>query len=154
MLGGSGQEARGIGLNFKIDLLVNNRREIVGVYAGDFVAQHRAGLGAAKGLYATPVASGCDIVVTNAYPIENQPLKGIWPGNVSLREGGILILIAQSPEGIAHHYLAGRHGTAFGGNLWAPSSRPLVDRAKLLVCLSLHVQGSGRVRALGKRDRR
>jgi len=82
------------------------------------------------------VASDCDIVVTNGYPIENQPLKGVWPGNVSLKDGGILVLIAQSMEGNAHHYLGGRFGTDFGGNLWGPPSKPLAQKAKQLLCLS------------------
>ena len=43
------EEAVGkIGLDMKIDLLINNRREIIGVFAGDFIAQHRAGVERAR----------------------------------------------------------------------------------------------------------
>ena len=77
-----------VGLDFKVDLLINQRREVVQVFAGQFVEQHRAGVATAQKLYATPMAGDCDVVVTNTYPIENQAVKGIWPPDLSLKEGG------------------------------------------------------------------
>jgi nickel-dependent lactate racemase len=124
-----------VGLDLKVDLLVNNRREIVGVFAGDFISQHRAGVEQAKRLYATRMAAGCDVVVTNAYPIENQVIKGTWPANPSLREGGHAVVVVQSVEGQALHYLAGRFGTDYGGKMWGAPRRLLVPKAeRLLVC--------------------
>jgi nickel-dependent lactate racemase len=126
---------RMIGLDMKIDLLVNNKREIIGVFAGDFITQHRAGVEQAKKLYATSVAKECDIVVTNAYPIENQVIKGVWPANLSLKEGGHAVIVVQSTEGQALHYLAGRFGTSYGGKMWGAPQQLLVPKAqRLLVC--------------------
>jgi nickel-dependent lactate racemase len=129
------EAVRMVGLDMKIDVLVNNRREIIGVFAGDFIAQHRAGVERARKLYATPVASNCDIVVTNAYPIENQVIKGIWPANLSLKPGGLAVVVVQSVEGQALHYLAGRFGTDYGGKMWGAPRGLLVPKAgRLLVC--------------------
>ena len=125
-----------VGLDMKIDLLINNQREIVGVFAGDFIAQHRAGVKQAKHLYATPIAGDCDIVVTNAYPIENQIAKGIWPANLSLKEGGLAVVVVQSVEGQAAHYLGGRFGTDYGGKMWGglPQQLLVPKARRLLVC--------------------
>lgn len=131
------EAARMVGLDMKIDLLVNNRREIIGVFAGDFIAQHRAGVERARALYTTPIEKESDIVVMNAYPIENQPLKAIWPGRVALKDGGLAVVIAQSIEGQAPHYLAGRFGTDYGGRMWSPPQKLLVPQAdRLIVCSS------------------
>jgi nickel-dependent lactate racemase len=131
------EAVRKVGLDFKIDLLINYRREIVGVFAGDFIAQHRAGVEKAKELYTTPVVPDCDIVVMNAFPIENQMIKGIWPGRLSLKDGGTAVVVDQSVEGQAAHYLAGRFGTDYGGKMWSGSRGLVVPQAdRLLVCSS------------------
>ncbi|MBW1994860.1 MAG: DUF2088 domain-containing protein, partial [Deltaproteobacteria bacterium] len=131
------EAVRKVGLDMKIDLLINNRRQIVGVFAGDFVAQHRAGVQRAKELYSTPVIKDCDIVVMNTYPIENQMIKGTWPGRLSLKKGGLAVMVVQSLEGQASHYLAGRFGTDYGGRMWgAPTGLIIPQAERLLVCSS------------------
>jgi nickel-dependent lactate racemase len=131
------EAVRQVGLDFKVDLLINYKREVVGVFAGDFIEQHRAGVEKAKELYATSMAKDCDIVVMNTYPIENQMVKGIWPARLSLKEGGIGVVVVQSVEGQAAHYLAGRFGTNYGGKMWGATQQLAIPHAKrLLVCSS------------------
>ena len=124
-----------VGLDFKIDLLINNRRRVIGVFAGDFVQQHRAGVGRAKALYATACPENADIVVCNTYPIENQATKGVWPARLALKEGGTVVVITQSVEGQALHYLTGRFGSDYGGKLWNPTKAG-VSQAKRVIVLS------------------
>jgi nickel-dependent lactate racemase len=133
------EAVRLVGLDMKIDLLVNNRREIIGVFAGDFIAQHRAGVEQAKKLYTTSIAENCDIVVTNAYPIDSQVIKSIWPVNLSLKEGGHAVVVVQSVEGQALHYLAGRFGTDYGGKMWGPTQSLLIPKAQRLLVCSNHL---------------
>ena len=103
----------------------------------DRPAQHRAGVEKAKQLYATPVVKDCDIVVTNAFPIENQAIKAVWPGRLSLKEGGLAVVILQSVEGQMLHYLSGRFGTNYGGKLWGPPKGLLIPQAdRVLICSS------------------
>ncbi|MDP6037597.1 MAG: lactate racemase domain-containing protein, partial [Candidatus Latescibacteria bacterium] len=130
------EAVRKVGLDMKIDLLINNRREVVGVFAGDFVAQHRAGVKRARELYATPTPPDCDIVVTNAYPIENQAGKSLWPTRLCLKKGGTAVVVAQSIEGQALHYLTGRFGTDYGGRLWSKGRGLIPDAGRILVCSS------------------
>ena len=131
------EATRKVALDMKIDLLVNNRRQIIGVFAGDFITQHRAGVEKARQLYSTPVMKECDIVVMNSYPIENQTLKAVWPGRHGLKENGLGVVITQSVEGLAPHYLAGRFGTDYGGKMWGLPQKLIVPQAeRLLVCSS------------------
>ena len=125
-----------VGLDFKVDLLINQRREVVQVFAGQFLEQHRAGVAKAQKLYATPLASDCDVVVTNTYPIENQAAKGIWPPDLSLKEGGVAVVISESVEGQAPHYLGGRFGTNYGGRIWSPVQQSPIRKAGLLLVCS------------------
>ena len=98
------------------------------------IAQHRAGVERAREVYATPCPEDVDIVISNAYPIENQATKGVWPARVCLKEGGMAVIVTQTVEGQALHYLTGRFGTDYGGKLWNPT-RAGVPRAKrVLVC--------------------
>ena len=129
------EEAVGkIGLDMKIDLLINNKREIIGVFAGDFIAQHRAGVERAREVYATPCPEDVDIVVSNAYPIENQATKGVWPARVCLKKGGLAVIVTQTVEGQALHYLTGRFGTDYGGRLWNPTRAGVPRANRVLVC--------------------
>lgn len=128
------EAVRKIGLDYKIDLLINYRREIVGVFAGDFVAQHRAGVEEARKLYATACPKDVDVAVCNTYPIENQATKGVWPARLSLREGGTAVVVTHTVEGQAMHYLTGRFGTDYGGKLWNPDRAGIPQAGKVLVC--------------------
>ena len=64
------EAARIAGLDFKVDCVLNNRREVVGLFAGDFVAEHRAGVELARKIYETKMMKDMDIVVNNGYPTE------------------------------------------------------------------------------------
>jgi nickel-dependent lactate racemase len=131
------EAARMAGLDFNVDLVVNNRREIIGVFAGDFIQQHRAGSKYAKSVYTSPIIKECDIVVANAYPMENQMKRSAWPGKVSLKKGGIFVVISQGKGGPILHNLSGRFGTHYGGRLWRPPPKPLLSGAeRLLICSS------------------
>ncbi len=140
-----------VGLDFKIDLLINQRREVVQVFAGQFMEQHRAGVATAKRLYATPLAAECDVVIANTYPIENQATKGIWPADLSLKEGGVAVVVSESVEGQAPHYLVGRFGSDYGGAIWSPVKESPIRKASLvLVCsryqsrVDLDIYGPGK----------
>ncbi|MFC1899566.1 lactate racemase domain-containing protein [Chloroflexota bacterium] len=110
------------GLHFKVDAVLNNRREIVGLFAGDMIKEHRAGVELARKLYETETVSDRDVVIINTYPDEFQLGRsmGCVPG--SLREGGDVVIIIHAKGGQALHQLRGRFGTDYGGRLYAPVS--------------------------------
>ena len=114
------EAARLAGLQFKVDCVLNNRREVVGLFAGDFVAEHRAGVKLAREVYATTMLKDMDILVNNGYPDECQVRRSTWPVPISLREGGDVVIVNHSHSGQVVHQWSGRFGTDFGGGGWKP----------------------------------
>ena len=98
--------ARMAGLEMKIDLLVDRRARIVDVFAGDFVAEHRAALnGGARDIWMTKM-SPADIYVL--YPGEGseQYLSSsffirIEGAELGTKAGGIIILAMSATGGWA-----------------------------------------------------
>ena len=126
--------ARMAGLDFKIDSIVNSRREIVDVFAGDFVEEHRAGAEFARKFYATEPFTDADIVVSNAYPQEDEAVKAVWAANASVKEGGDVVIICHTPEGQIPHYLSGDWGKVYGGKLRQKiEERNRVPKAKKVI---------------------
>jgi nickel-dependent lactate racemase len=121
------EAARLAGLDFKVDAVINNRREVVGLFAGDFVEEHRAGVELAQQVYPTEVAQGADVVVSNSYPDESQFVRSTWCVPPSLNEGGDMVMVIQSHEGQNLHHYGGQFGSDYGGRGWAAGLR-----AKLL----------------------
>jgi nickel-dependent lactate racemase len=99
------ETARMAGLDLKIDTLINNKREVTDVFAGDVVAEHREGV------------------------------KAFWGANASVKEGGTVVIVAQTPEGETHHYVYGQFGTKYGGHLWSPP-KLRVPKAKRVIVFS------------------
>jgi len=132
------EEAAGLaGLHFKIDMITNGRREVIGVFAGDFIKEHREACAFAREVYATKVVRDADIVVTNTYPIECQTVKSAWPAVQSVREGGTVVALTHSPDGVsAHHFLVSRLGTDYGGAMCRERGVLWFARAARLIVVS------------------
>ena len=95
------------------------------MYAGALEPAHAAAVEEAKTHYLTPKVEGKDIVIANAFTNAKMPVKGLpitYPA-VST-EGGDIVLIANSPEGPATHYLAGGFGKTIQANRHRRSDIP------------------------------
>lgn len=129
--------AQKAGLDMKIDVLINHKREIIRMFVGDFIVQRRRGVEEARKLYATSILKECDVVITNTYPTENQAVRGIWPANLSLKEGGYSVVVVEGVDGQTLHYGGGRFGTNYGGRMWKPPQKLMVPNAqRILICSS------------------
>ena len=117
------EAARLAGLQFKVDAVLNNRREVAGLFAGDFVAEHRAGVKLAREVYATKMLKDMDILVINGYPDECQVMRSTWTVPISLRQGGDVVIVNHSHSGQVVHQWSSRFGTDFGGGGWKPGGR-------------------------------
>ena len=114
------EAARMAGLDFKVDAVLNNNRAVVGLFAGDLVAEHRAGVKLARDVYSTETVGEADIVVSNSYPDESQITRATWVVPPSLKEGGEVVLISHSHEGSNFHQWMARFGTEYGGRGYTP----------------------------------
>lgn len=131
------EAARLVGIDVVADVLVNAHRQVVGLFVGDVVEEHRAGVALARKIYATVPAPPADVVLLNSYPLDMTAFKGGWAGNASLKEEGDLVVVARSPRGQQPwHYLTGRMGTDYGGAMWKPKERPFVAKAGRVLLLA------------------
>ena len=118
------EAARMAGLDFKIDVVVNERGEATGVFAGDFLASHAQAVAQAKELYRTdPKPAGKHLMICNAFCKPNEMTIAYLVGLLAL-EGfaGTIVIIANSPEGQVVHYLLGRFGSDYGGRQYPIAS--------------------------------
>ncbi|MBK9139528.1 MAG: nickel-dependent lactate racemase [Verrucomicrobia bacterium] len=93
-----------IGPSFLVNVTLNERRQITGVFAGDLIAAHRRGCEFARESAMQPVAEPFDIVVTtnSGHPLDlnlYQGVKGMAAGARILKPGGLLILACECREG-------------------------------------------------------
>jgi lactate racemase len=93
----AGQLAR---LTFKLDLVMNDRKEIIRAFAGEPMAEHREASKFAGSLYWVPLPKVADITITSAYPLEIavQATKALTMARVCTRSGGIIIWVAPQKE--------------------------------------------------------
>ena len=129
------EAAKMAGLDFKVDVVVNERGETSGLFAGDPYEAWKRGVEVAKRTYLTDSPTDVDVVVANAYLKENQALAAMSIATHAVRDGGTVVLIVNSPEGQSAHYLYGKFGRKLGGELW---SQPPSYSKKMTVIVHSH----------------
>jgi nickel-dependent lactate racemase len=107
-----------VGLDMKIDVLVNVWGETVALFAGSPRPTYTAALKEAEKHYLTSVAAECDIVIANSFAKANEAVSGLPISFPSVKQqGGDVVLIANAPEGQVTHYLMGPFGNTIAGKL-------------------------------------
>jgi nickel-dependent lactate racemase len=97
--------ARMAGPSFLVNVTLNERRAITGVFAGDLIAAHRAGIEFVRKSAMQPVPEPFDIVVTtnSGYPLDQnlyQAVKGMSAAARIVKPDGVIILAAECRAGI------------------------------------------------------
>jgi len=93
---------------FLLNVTLNKRRQITGVFAGDMLRAHEAGMKQAKEAAMVPVPEPFDIVITSnsGYPLDlnlYQAVKGMSAAAQIVRPGGAIIAAAECWDGIPDH---------------------------------------------------
>lgn len=115
------QAADMLGLNFKIDALLNGKGEIANIYCGDHRRNIKDPFDEIMDFYTTEHAGPADLVIANNYFKPTEPNVVLaTPGIIdSVIEGGDLIVAAHTPQGCAPHYTFGKWGdTQIGGTMY------------------------------------
>ena len=120
-----------VGPSFLVNVALNERRKITGVFAGDLIAAHRVGIEFVRASAMQKVDSPFDIVVTtnSGYPLDMnlyQAVKGMAAAARIVKDGGAIILAAEcaegTPEGSPHDRLL--RSVANGEELLAKLAQP------------------------------
>jgi len=104
--------ARMAQVSLTVNGVLNSRRELAGLFAGDQVQAHRAAVAFARQVYATELPPPADVAVLNAYPKDTCLAQAINALNVvgydlsrAMKKDGTVILAAACPEGAGIIYL-------------------------------------------------
>jgi nickel-dependent lactate racemase len=120
------------GLDFTADCLVNLKGEMIALFTGDPVEEHREAAKLAREVYATARIPGLNVLVANAYLKPNEAFVAVGTALRALGlDGGTLVLIMNSPTGQVVHYSMRSFGTEYGGRLF--SARTLPPQFKTIV---------------------
>jgi len=97
--------ARMAGMDFIVNVAIDDKRRLVGVFAGDMVEAHLAGAKFVEEHALVAIPEPVDIVVTNSagYPLDAtfyQAIKGYVGAMEIVKEGGSIIMVAELSEGI------------------------------------------------------
>jgi nickel-dependent lactate racemase len=93
---------------FLLNVTLNARREITGVFAGDLLAAHTLGCEFVRANAMVPVDEPFDVVVTtnSGYPLDQnlyQTVKGMSAAARLLKSGGAMIMAAACADGLPDH---------------------------------------------------
>jgi nickel-dependent lactate racemase len=93
---------------FLLNVTLNQKRQITGVFAGELVAAHRAGAEFVRRTALRPVPAPFDVVITSnsGYPLDlnlYQAVKGMSAASLIVKPGGDIIVAAECWDGIPNH---------------------------------------------------
>lgn len=127
------EEAAGlVGLDIKIDAVINACGETVALYTGSLKEEYPAAARDARDHYDTNQAVDQDIVIANTFAKVAECESGLEIAIPSLKSaGGDLVLIGNAPEGHVAHYLGGPWGRKKHNTSQVQCALP--DRVKRLI---------------------
>jgi len=95
---------------FVLNVALNRNQEITGVFAGDMLSAHAAGIEFVRRTAVVPVPLPFDIVITSnsGYPLDlnlYQAVKGMSAAAQVVKHGGSIVLAAECRDGLPEHGL-------------------------------------------------
>lgn len=93
------------GVDFTVNVVIDERRDICGVFAGGLEEAHAAGVAFSDRICRVPFDEPAEVVVTSSagYPLDTtfyQAVKGMVGALPALKPGGTIIIAAELSEGI------------------------------------------------------
>ena len=106
--------AKRAGLRFVVNVVLNEEKEVIYAVAGDPEQAHAAGVRFLDGLCGADAVEADVVITTNGgYPLDQnmyQAVKGMTAAEATVKQGGVIIMLAQSGDGIGgdhfYHQLA------------------------------------------------
>lgn len=92
-----------VGLAFIVNTVLDGEGNLLGVFAGDFIQAHRAGIAFARRYLCPVIPRGADILIVSANPANVDFWQGAKPyifAHFAVRRGGVMILLLSAEEGL------------------------------------------------------
>ena len=96
--------ARKVGMNTILNTVLNRHGQVVQAFFGDVVEAFRAGVAKSREVYDVPISEEADIVLSSSHPCDLefwQAHKTLYPSDLAVKAGGIVIVATPCHEGIA-----------------------------------------------------
>jgi lactate racemase len=140
-----------VGLDAKIDVMVNSGADNVAIYAGNPDGVYSAFSKKAQQHYMTRVPGKADIVFVNAFAKGNEATICLSLAEQLLKdEGGFIVLLSDAPQGQVVHYAMGRFGNDTWGRVGV-GERKNSEKVKKILIFSRYKDLAGGF-WLGKRE--
>lgn len=96
--------------DFLINVALNSKQEIIGVFSGDMLEAHRQGCAFVKDISMVPIPRPFDWAITtnSGYPLDQnlyQSIKGMSAAARAVRPGGAILMAAACEDGLPEHGL-------------------------------------------------
>ena len=87
-------------LAFKLDFIINEKKEVIRAFAGDPVEEHKEASQYASSLYLVSLTKLADVTITSAFPLEVgvQATKALTMAGFCTRSGGAIIWVAPQKQ--------------------------------------------------------
>jgi nickel-dependent lactate racemase len=95
--------AQKVGLDFIVNTVMDEDKNLLGVFAGHFIEAHRKAASMAEEVMVIPIPAQADILIVSANPCHFDYWQGIKPYTYShraVREGGVIIFLLDGTEGL------------------------------------------------------
>jgi nickel-dependent lactate racemase len=96
------EAARLVGLDMKIDTVLNSEKKIHKIFAGDVEEEHKQAVDALLAIYGVTVPRLADVTITSGYPLEAnliQSGKAILLADAVTKAGGTIVLVSACVDG-------------------------------------------------------
>ena len=122
---------------FSLNVALDKRQRLTGVWAGEMMAAHAAGVAFVRATAMRAVPPAYDVVLStnSGYPLDQnlyQSVKGMTAAARAVRQGGAIVMAAECADGLPEHglYATLLHGAADPASLLAlveGAETPLAD---------------------------
>ena len=97
---------RKVGVDCIVDTVMAGE-SMIDLVVGDLEPAHESGVSKSREIYGVKIGEKADVVVADAYPSDidlRQAIKAICSADIIVRDGGVIVLAAECPEGISPQF--------------------------------------------------
>lgn len=100
------ESADKVGIDFIVNAVLNYKREIIGLYCGDWIKAHREGINLSVKACTVALPYKADFCIASSSPFDLnfiQTLKGIDVTRTVLKQDGSYVMLTSCPQGLGNH---------------------------------------------------
>ena len=100
------ESAGKVGIDFLVNAVLNYKREIIGLYCGDWIKAHREGVSLSLKASVAKLPYKADFCIASSSPFDLnfiQTLKGLTVTQTVIKEDGIYIMLTSCRQGLGNH---------------------------------------------------